>query len=85
MTNKDMPLFSMRVTQGKTFMRSLPLGAIYLPFVYSSALLGCWKNVDEHKESNALGDLDMSVNVTLFQAGVVYALLGRALIHHFLA
>lgn len=79
LTNTISTNYTTRVKLGLSFMRALPLGVLFVPFVFLSALLGCWKNIDSG-QSWKIGDLNMSMDLTMFPAGVTYILLFQAVL-----
>lgn len=68
-----------RVALGKEVVRMLPFFFLFIPAVYLTAGLGCWKNSDKF-DSWKLGDTEMSMWVNLFVTGVAFTLMTRTLI-----
>lgn len=82
LTNTENPGYIERVKLGIAFMRALPLGALFIPFVFLSAMLGCWKRINTG-QSWKIGDMNMSMDLTVFPAGVVYILLFQAALTYY--
>lgn len=80
------PDYAKRVANGKRVLYSVPVGSFFIPYMYLTALLGCWKNLETFG-SWRIGDITASVWLTVLLGvgtiGFAVALLVKLLLPSF--
>lgn len=56
--------YQQRLHNGTRVLNSVPVGSFFIPYMYLTALLGCWKNLETFG-SWRIGDITASVWLTV--------------------
>lgn len=73
--------YAQRVINSKRILNNVPVGRYFIPFAYLSCLLGCWKNINSFGTAK-LGDVTMSIIVTVLPGTLTYVWLVLTVVHY---
>lgn len=69
-----------RAANGRKVLLNAKMGKMFLPFMYLTAALGCWKNISSYGTMR-IGDLSLSVAITVLLGVCIYDFAALAVVH----